>query len=68
MRTKVRDKQTHWKNEDAIKERYLRICEQMHMPSDLYELTFENAADGLSMSFRKNACHHQINSRAFSTG
>ncbi|HOD63704.1 MAG TPA: IS1634 family transposase [Smithellaceae bacterium] len=55
MRTKVRDKQSHWKNEDAIKERYSRMCEQMHMFSDIYELTFENAADGLSMSFRKNA-------------
>lgn len=31
------------------------MCEQMHMFSDIYELTFENAADGLSMSFRKNA-------------
>jgi len=55
MRTKVRDKQSHWKKEDVIKKRYLRRCEQMHMPSDLYELTFEHAADGLSMSFRKNA-------------
>jgi len=55
MRTKVRDKQSHWKNEDAIKERYSRMCEQMHMFSDIYELTFEKTADGLSMSFRKNA-------------
>ena len=55
MRTKVRDGQPHWRNEDAIKERYLRLCEQMHMPSELHELTFEHSTNGLSMSFRKNA-------------
>jgi transposase len=55
MRTKVRDRQPHWRNEDAIKERYLRLCEQMHMPSELHELTFEHSTNGLSMSFRKNA-------------
>ncbi len=55
MRTKVRDRQPHWRNEDAVKERYLRLCEQMHMPSELHELAFEHSANGLSMSFRKNA-------------
>ena len=55
MRTKVRDRQPHWRNEDAVKERYLRLCEQMHMPSELHELTFEHSTNGLSMSFRKNA-------------
>ncbi len=55
MRTKVRDKAPHWRKKDAVKERYLRLCERMHISSDLYELTFEHSADGLSMSFRKNA-------------
>ena len=54
MRAKARDRAPHWRNEDAIKERYLRLCERMHMPSDLYELTFEQSDEGLSMSFRKN--------------
>jgi transposase len=54
MRVKVRERAPHWRNEDAIKERYLRLCERMHMPSDLYELTFEQSDEGLSMSFRKN--------------
>ena len=53
MRTKVRDKAPHWRNEDAIKERYLRFCERMHMPSELYELTFEQSGDGISMSIPK---------------
>ena len=54
MRAKVRDKAPHWRNEDAVKERYLRLCEQLHMPSELHELTFERFGEGLSMSFRKN--------------
>jgi hypothetical protein len=54
MRTKVRDKQPHWRNEDAVRERYLRLCERMHMPSELHELAFEHSDGGLSMSFRKN--------------
>jgi len=55
MRTKVRDKQAHWRNEDAVRERYLRLCERMHMPSELHELAFEHSDGALSMSFRKNA-------------
>jgi transposase len=54
MRTNVRDKQPHWRNEDAVRERYLRLCERMHMPSELHELAFEHSDGGLSMSFRKN--------------
>jgi hypothetical protein len=42
MRTKVRDKAPHWRKQDAVKERYLRLCERMHIPSELHELTFEN--------------------------
>lgn len=55
MRTKVRDNEPHWRSEEAVKERYLRLCEQMHMPSELYELKFNRSTSGLSMSFRKNA-------------
>jgi transposase len=54
MRTKVKDRAPHWRKEAAIKERYLRFCQRMHMPSELFELAFEQSDDGLSMSFRKN--------------
>jgi transposase len=54
MQSKIKDKTPQWKNEGAIKKRYLRFCEQMHMPSDLYELKFEQSSDGLKMSFNKN--------------
>jgi hypothetical protein len=41
-------------NPDAIKERYIRLCEQLHVPADLYSLQFSSTSDGLSMSFRKD--------------
>ena len=55
MREKVRDNAPHWRKEDAIRERYVRFCEQIHMAPHLYELKFEQSADGLSMSFKKDA-------------
>ena len=54
MRAKVRDKAPHWRNEEAVKQRYLRLCVRMHMPHELYELTFEHSKTGLAMNFRKN--------------
>lgn len=54
MRVKVRDRAPHWRTRGIITERYLRFCERMHMPSELYELMFEQTRDGLSMTFRKN--------------
>ena len=55
MRGKVRDKAPHWRNEETVKERYLRLCSKMHISHELYELTFEHSEAGLSMNFRKNA-------------
>jgi hypothetical protein len=55
MRAKVRDKAPHWRNEETVRDRYLRLCTKMHMPHELYELTFEQLEAGLSMNFRKNA-------------
>jgi transposase len=55
MRAKVRDKAPHWRNQDAVKDRYLRLCAKMHMPHELYALTFEHSEIGLCMNFRKNA-------------
>jgi transposase len=55
MRAKLRDRTPHWRAPGAIRERYLRFCERLHMPSELYELMFEQTPDGFSMAFRKNA-------------
>lgn len=54
MRSKVRTKEPHWRNQEAIRERYLRLCERFYIPSDLYVIEFSQTADGLVMSFRKD--------------
>jgi transposase len=54
MRAKVRDKAPQWRNEEAIRERYVRYCEQIHMDSKLYDLEFSQTPEGLLLSFRKN--------------
>jgi len=54
MRAKVRDKAPHWRNEEAVRERYIRFCEHIHVTPQLYELEFEQSPDGLLLTFRKN--------------
>lgn len=54
MRAKVRENAPHWRNADTIKERYLRLCERMHVASDHFVLTFEESESALTMSFRKD--------------
>ena len=55
MRAKVRDQAPHWRDPDAIRERYLAVCERLHLPSDLYTLSFTSEAGRLELSFRKDA-------------
>ena len=56
MRSKVREQAPHWRDPETVRERYLRICEDLHIPSDLYSLEFSTHRDGaLGMSFRKDA-------------
>jgi transposase len=54
MRIKVREKAPHWKKPDVIRERFVRLCERLHVSSDYYTLDFKHTNDGLSMSFRKD--------------
>jgi len=54
MRAKVRDKAPHWRNEEEVRERYIRFCEHIHMTPQLFELEFTQSPDGLSLTFRKN--------------
>lgn len=54
MRSRVRDKMPHWRDPDVIKERYLKLCEHLHVPSDLHDIEFSQVGGELSMSFRKN--------------
>jgi transposase len=54
MRNKVREKAPHWKEHKAIRERYVRLCERLHVSSDFYTIGFEHTKDDLSMSFSKD--------------
>ena len=54
MRAKVREQAPHWKDEQAVRQRYLRLCEHLHLSPDLYLLSFTHGPDGLTMSFRKD--------------
>jgi transposase len=54
MRTKVKERTPHWKNENGIRERYSRFCARMHISPEFYDLAFEQLDGGLSISFRKN--------------
>lgn len=54
MRAKVREGAPHWRNGDTVRERYLRLCERLHVSSDLFVLRFEQLEKGLCMSFRKD--------------
>ena len=55
MRTKVRDNAPQWRDAAAIRERYVRLCERLHVSSELYVLDFSSEGGTLSMSFRKDA-------------
>ena len=55
MRAKVRQRVPHWRNPEVIRERYHRLCEQYHVPSDLYVIEFSTQGDRLSMSFHRDA-------------
>lgn len=55
MRQKFRDKEPHWRNPETIKERYLRLCERLHLSSDLFTVEFRESKSEISMGFRKNA-------------
>jgi transposase len=59
MRSRVRDGVPHWRDPERIKERYLRLCEHLHVPSDLYDIEFSQRGGTLSMSFRKNVVRVQ---------
>ncbi len=54
MRTKVKEQKPKWRDPEAVRERYLRLCERLHISSELYSLSFEQQGDALTMSFRKD--------------
>lgn len=58
MRAKVRDARPQWRDAEVIRERYLKLCERLHIAAHFYTLDFAATGGGLAMSFRKD--HYQI--------
>ena len=52
-----REKQPHWRNPEAIRERYLRECERLYVGAQYYQLEF-GGEETPEMSFRKD--HYQL--------
>jgi transposase len=62
MRARAREGAPYWRDAERIRERYLALCERLHVSPSLYELSFEQKGSGLKMEFRKN--HHEAAKRA----
>ena len=54
FRRKYREKRAHWRDQDAIRERYLRACEKLHIGSQYYHLEFGTRQKAPELSFRKD--------------
>lgn len=54
FRRKYRERQAHWRGQDAIRERYLRACEKLHIGSQYYHLEFGTRQKAPDLSFRKD--------------
>jgi hypothetical protein len=54
FRRKYRERRAHWRDPDAIRERYLRACEKLHIGSQYYHLEFGIRQKAPELSFRKD--------------
>jgi transposase len=54
IRGKVREDARGWKQEAKVRERYEQVCEDLHLPKGLYDLTFERKDGQTILGFRKN--------------
>ena len=41
MRAKVKERAPHWRKPEDIQARYVRLCQRLHMATDLFTLNFE---------------------------
>lgn len=58
FRQRFRQQLPHWRDPAAIRERYLRLCEQLHIGSQYYNLEFGGGGGTPELSFRKD--HYQL--------
>jgi transposase len=57
FRTKVRNAAAGWRAQEKVIERYQAVCEELHLPTALYDVSFVRANGQISMGFRKNYYH-----------
>jgi len=50
MRANVKEHAPHWRKPNVIHKRYVRLCERLHISSELFILQFHQSDDGLSMT------------------
>ncbi len=53
--SKVRARTPYWRDPDTIRDRYQRLCEHLHLPTDLFVLEFPTRGGKLGMRFKKDA-------------
>lgn len=58
IRAKVRNAAANWRKQEKVVQRYRAVCDELHLPKELYDLSFERAGSLLTMGFRKN--YYQI--------
>jgi transposase len=54
FRLNYREERPQWRDPQAIRERYQRLCERLHIASSYYDLEFGDQRKAPEMSFRKN--------------
>lgn len=54
MRAKVREGAPQWRDAERVRERYARACERLRLPSDSYQLHFEQQHGALRMRFKRD--------------
>jgi len=65
MRSRVREGAPHWRQKEPIRDRYLKLCEKMHLSSEFYDLEFNESGGSLGMNFRKNVYRIEQKRRTF---
>lgn len=54
IRSKVRAGLPHWRTKEKVLARYNALCDELHLPKNLYDLQFTKEGKGLTLGFRKN--------------
>lgn len=54
LRGKVKTQKSYWTRQERIEKHFYALCEQLHVPEDLYEFSVERKNGRWTLVFRKN--------------